>query len=64
MTRPHVINGQHDRQDSKLSQAAATLGIDLSAWDKAPVSSGCHEWGRSQYPACRTGAGAASRAPR
>lgn len=64
MTMPHVINGWHDHQDSKLSQAAATLGIDISAWDQAPVSSGCRERGRAQQAVRGVGAGADSRAPR
>lgn len=64
MAMPHLINGRHDRQDSKLSQGAATLGIDLSAWDQAPVSSGRRERGRAQQVVRGVGASAASRAPR
>ncbi|GGP94214.1 hypothetical protein GCM10010215_19990 [Streptomyces virginiae] len=64
MAMPHPINGRHDRQDSKLSQAAATVGIDLSAWDQGPVSSGCGERGRAQHVVREVWAGAASRAPR
>ncbi|GAA2656994.1 hypothetical protein GCM10010425_84860 [Streptomyces spororaveus] len=64
MTMPHVINGRHDHQNPKLSQAAATLGIDISAWDQAPVSSDCRERGRAQQAVRGAGAGADSRAPR
>lgn len=63
---PHTLNARHGGggHEPKLFQPVVGIGIDRSAWEQAPISSGCHERGRARQAARRAGAGATTRAPR
>lgn len=64
IARPHAFNGRHRGQEPKLSLAAAGIGIDRSAWEQAPISSGCSEQGRAQRAVRRARVGATTWVPR
>jgi hypothetical protein len=64
IARPHALNARHGGEEPKLFQAVAGIGIDRSAWEQAPISSGCHERGRDRQSVRRAGASATTRAPR
>ncbi|MBT2545865.1 hypothetical protein J7E99_35675 [Streptomyces sp. ISL-44] len=59
-----ALNARHGGQEPKLSLAGAGIGIDRSAWEQAPLSSGCHERGRAQQAVRGVGVSATIRAPR
>ena len=61
---PQALNARHGGQEPRLSLVVAGIGIDRNPWERAPISSGCHERGRVQQAVRRAGVSATTTAPR